>query len=127
LTFSVPAGLAPAAAGIWVFVCFVAAATSFSLFQVPYIALPAELTDSYDERTRLLTWRVVVLTVGILLFGAGGPELRALGGGGTAGYLLMGLVAGLVIGIALLIGAFSAPTGSGRSQAPTGALREYFA
>ena len=52
-------------------------ATAFSLFQVPYIALPAELTPSYDERTRLLTWRVVVLTFAILLFGAAGPSCAA--------------------------------------------------
>ena len=62
LTFAVPTGLAPAASGAWVFVAFLATATAFSLFQVPYIALPAELTDDYDARTRLLTWRVVVLS-----------------------------------------------------------------
>ncbi len=43
---------------------------------MPYVALPAELTADYDERTRLLGWRVVVLTAAILLFGAGGPALR---------------------------------------------------
>ena len=53
---------------------FIATATAFSLFQVPYIALPAELTDDYDARTRLLSVRVVVLTFAILLFGAGGPD-----------------------------------------------------
>ncbi|HNP15864.1 MAG TPA: MFS transporter, partial [Terrimesophilobacter sp.] len=99
LTFAVPAGMSPTVAGVWVFVAFVLAATAFSLFQVPYIALPAELSDNYDERTRLLTWRVVVLTFAILLFGAGGPALRSLGGGSTyLGYLLMAVVAGLVIG-----------------------------
>lgn len=59
---------------LWVLIASIAAATFFSLFQVPYIALPAELTDSYGERTRLLTWRVVMLTVAILLFGAGAPR-----------------------------------------------------
>lgn len=46
---------------------------------MPYVAVPAELTGSYDERTRLLGWRVVVLTAAILLFGAGGPALRNAG------------------------------------------------
>ena len=36
-------------------IAFLLTATAFSLFQVPYIALPAELTPGYDERTRLLT------------------------------------------------------------------------
>jgi Na+/melibiose symporter-like transporter len=104
LTFAVPAGLGAVPAGIWVLVAFMLTATAFSLFQVPYIAIPAELTDSYDQRTRLISWRVVVLTLAILLFGAGGPALRSLGGGDEhLGYLLMAVVAGLVIGIGMLV------------------------
>ena len=99
LTFAVPAGTPATAAAVWVFVAFLLTATAFSLFQVPYIALPAELAAGYDERTLLLTWRVVVLTFAILLFGAGGPALRSLGGGNDfAGYFLMALVAGVLIG-----------------------------
>jgi Na+/melibiose symporter-like transporter len=103
LTFAVPPGLAPAVGAVWVLIAFMATATAFSLFQVPYIALPAELTDSYDARTRLLAWRVVVLTFAILLFGAGGPLLRRLTGDPTTGYLLMGVVAGVVIGAGMLV------------------------
>ncbi|WP_285113398.1 MFS transporter [Leifsonia sp. fls2-241-R2A-40a] len=112
LTFAVPPGTAPGAAALWVLLAFVLTATAFSLFQVPYIALPAELASGYDQRTRLLTWRVVVLTFAILLFGAGGPALRSLGGGNSfAGYLLMALVAGVVIGAGMLVSAFVAPRG----------------
>ena len=112
LTFAVPAGLAPAASGTWVFVAFLATATAFSLFQVPYIALPAELTDDYDARTRLLTWRVVVLSLAILLFGAGGPLLRRAGGDDeTLGYLVMAVVAGLVIGAGMFVATCTAPRG----------------
>ncbi|KDA05421.1 MFS transporter [Microbacterium sp. CH12i] len=102
-TFAVPPSWGPVASAICVLLAFVATATSFSLFQVPYIALPAELTDSYDERTRLLGWRVVVLTAAILLFGAGGPMLRRATGDQVTGYLLMGIVAGVVIGVGMLI------------------------
>lgn len=109
LTFAVPAGLVPEASAVWVFIAFLATATAFSLFQVPYIALPAELTADYDARTRLLTWRVVVLTVAILLFGAGGPEIRAaFPGDERLGYLVMALVAGVVIGVGMLIAATTA-------------------
>lgn len=111
VTFAVPAGLDPVLAGLWVLVAFVLTATSFSLFQVPYIALPAELTPRYDERTRLLTWRVVVLTFAILLFGAGGPELRTLAGSEHTGYLVMAIVAGLVIGGGMLLSTKVAPRG----------------
>jgi len=104
LTFAVPGGLPPLVSGIWVLLAFMATATAFSLFQVPYIALPAELASGYHERTRLLSVRVVVLTLAILLFGAGGPSLRKLGGDNEhLGYLLMAVVAGLVIGGGMLV------------------------
>lgn len=109
-TFAVPAGLPPLVSALWVLIAFVAAATCFSLFQVPYIALPAELTDGYNERTRLLTWRVVVLTFAILLFGAGGPELRGLFPDNSfAGYLTMGVVAALLLGAGLTVASTVAP------------------
>ncbi|MCA5893657.1 MFS transporter [Isoptericola sp. NEAU-Y5] len=120
LTFAVPAGLAPAASALWVLGAFLLAATAFSLFQVPYIALPAEIAGTYDARTRLLTARVVVLSAAILLFGGGGPALRELGGDDERlGYLVMAAAAALVLGAAMLVsstversaGALAAPTG----------------
>lgn len=112
VTFAVPSGLGAVGSGIWVFLAFVLAATAFSLFQVPYIALPAELVSGYDARTRLLSARVVVLTFAILLFGAGGPALRSLGGGDDhLGYLLMAIVAGVVLGVGMLVASFAARTG----------------
>ncbi|UOE45616.1 MFS transporter [Agromyces larvae] len=113
LTFAVPPGIGPVASGVWVAVAFLATATSFSLFQVPYIALPAELTPGYDARTRLLTWRVVVLTIAILLFGAGGPEVRAAFDDEHVGYLVMAIVAGVAIGLGMLVAATVAPRRAG--------------
>lgn len=112
LTFAVPPGLPPALSAVWVMIAFIAAATCFSLFQVPYIALPAELTNGYRERTRLLTWRVFVLTLAILLFGAGGPEVRGLfPNNPTLGYLTMAVVAALVLGLGLGVSSSIAPRG----------------
>lgn len=111
LTFAVPAGTPPVVAGLWVLVAFIATATAFSLFQVPYIALPAELTDGYDQRTKLISARVVVLTIAILLFGAGAPEIRDSFADEHLGYLVMALVAGVVIGLGMLVSAFVAPRG----------------
>ena len=98
------------AGGIWVLIAFTATATAFSLFQVPYIALPAELTAGYDQRTRLLSVRVLVLSFAILLFGAGGPALRSLGGDNAwLGYFLMALLSGALIGVCMVITARVAP------------------
>ena len=126
LTFAVPRGLTPTLAGLWVLVAFVLAATAFSLFQVPYVALPAELSDDYDARTRLLAARVVVLTLAILLFGAGGPALRRVGGPDEhQGYLVMGLVAALVLGVTLTVASVSAPRGS-TTAVPARALADHY-
>lgn len=126
LTFAVPAGLDPLVAGLWVLIAFMATATAFSLFQVPYIALPAELTDRYDQRTRLLSVRVVVLTLAILLFGAGGPSLRKLGGENEhLGYLLMAVVAGLVIGAGMLVASLVAARGAATDKPRTSIAASY--
>ncbi|WP_082561723.1 MFS transporter [Microbacterium sp. Root61] len=143
LTFAVPPAVGPWIGAVWVLLAFTLTATSFSLFQVPYIALPAELTPSYDERTRLLTWRVVVLTLAILLFGAGGPALRRITGDPVTGYLVMGVVAGLVIAVGMLIattvirrGKTTTPGGAATSTpdaaaaiatAPAPGIREHYA
>ena len=115
LTFAVPPTWGPVAGAISVLLAFLATATAFSLFQVPYVALPAELTGSYDERTRLLGWRVVVLTAAILLFGAGGPALRNAGDDPVRGYLLMGIASGVVIGVGMLVAARTADDAAQRS------------
>lgn len=127
LTFAVPAGLGPVPAGIWVLIAFVLCATAFSLFQVPYIALPAELVQDYDARTRLLSTRVVVLTFAILLFGAGGPALRdAFPQDERLGYLVLAIAAGLVLGLGMLVAVFSAPRGTPGSPAPRTSIVENY-
>ena len=67
-----PAGLA----ATWVVVTFLACATAYAFFQVPYVAMPAEMTDDYDERTRLMTWRVAILALAILVSGGVSPAIR---------------------------------------------------
>lgn len=125
LTFAVPPSWGPVAGAISVLLAFLATATAFSLFQVPYVALPAELTGDYDERTRLLGWRVVVLTAAILLFGAGGPALRNAGDDPVMGYLLMGIASGLVIGIGMLIASRTATIAARRTvAAPAAAIAD---
>ncbi len=76
----------------WVLLGFCAAAGAFTLFQVPYAAMPAEMTGDYHERTRLVAYRMAFLTVGILAGGALAPELIDAGGGGPAGYARMSMV-----------------------------------
>jgi GPH family glycoside/pentoside/hexuronide:cation symporter len=95
-------------------VMFLLAATAFAFYQVPYVAMPAEMTDDYAERTRLMTWRVAILAVAILVSGALSPMVTKQFGGGIPGHRAMGIfVAGLI-----LIGTFGSFFGT--RSAPVG-------
>ena len=112
LIFAVPPALGAWGAAAWVFLAFIVASTAFALFQVPYIALSAELTDEPEERSTLMAWRVAFLTVAILLGGALAPVIRDALGGAYLGHFVMGIfMAGLMLaGIWLcIIGLSKAP------------------
>jgi glycoside/pentoside/hexuronide:cation symporter, GPH family len=99
--FAVP-HLAFTGTAIWVIIAYAVCATGYSMFQVPYAAVPAEVTDDYDERTRLNGWRMVVLTIGILISGGLAPAIVSVGGSGRGGYALMGFVVGALVLLAAL-------------------------
>ncbi|MET0930899.1 MAG: MFS transporter [Aeromicrobium sp.] len=98
LLFAGPTG-PPVLAGAWVVVWFLACATAYAFFQVPYVAMPAEMTLDYAERTRLMTWRVIVLALAILLSGATAPMVvNAFGDEETpAGYRVMGVYVAVIL------------------------------
>ncbi|WP_205752450.1 MFS transporter [Cryptosporangium phraense] len=110
------------AGAVYVTVAFLATATTFAFFQVPYVAMPAEITagttDPYAARTRLMTWRIAVLALAILASGAVAPALRDAAGGGLAGYR----VAGLAVAVLIAVGALASFWGTRR--APVGTVQE---
>ncbi|MBM0234027.1 MFS transporter [Micromonospora sp. STR1_7] len=110
------------AAGAYVALAFLATATAFAFFQVPYVAMPAELTDDYAERTRLMTWRIAVLALTILVSGAVAPLVVTAGGDGLAGHRWMGLFVAVLIALGAIgafVGTRSAPTGTVGGSEPT--------
>ncbi|MDT0200872.1 MFS transporter [Nocardioides sp. AE5] len=123
LLFAGPS-LGPGLDAVWVLFWFLACATAYAFFQVPYVAMPAEITDSYDERTRLMSWRVMALAFTIMLAGASAPAIRDAVGG-RDGYRVMGVVmAGLI-----LIGVLGSYHGTARTpqrqvDAGAGTLRD---
>ena len=101
---------------------FLAAATAFAFFQVPYVAMPAEMTDGYAERTRLMTWRVAVLAVAILVSGAVAPIVVNAAGGGMPGHRWMGVfVAALIVvgALGVFFGTAGAPAGAVQESEPS--------
>ncbi|MFJ6195810.1 MFS transporter [Micromonospora sp. NPDC092111] len=119
--FAAPFDAGPAA-GAYVAVTFLATATAFAFFQVPYVAMPAELTDDAAERTRLMSWRIAVLALAILISGAVAPMVVTAGGDGVAGHRWMGVFVAALIALGALgafLGTRDAPTGAVGQTEPT--------
>lgn len=87
-------------AAIYVGACFMAAATAYALFEVPYKAMPAEMTGDYHERTSLLQWRMVFIGAATAISGIAAPAIV-----NGSGYRTMALVIALIL-LAAMLGAF---------------------
>ena len=94
-----PPSLDTLATGIWVGITYFLLATLYSLFAVPYVAVPAELIDDGDSRARLIASRMFVVMLGILTGAGLVPWLVTFHGGGRIGYASMSV--GVAIACAL--------------------------
>ncbi|MDH3509717.1 MAG: MFS transporter [Gammaproteobacteria bacterium] len=103
LLFSVPESAGNSGVYLYVSLALVLYALSYTVFQVPYMAMPAEMTSDYHERTRVMSWRVVFMTLGNMVGSAGAPGLVKLLGEDRAAYADMGLIIGALIFAAMLI------------------------
>lgn len=100
-TFS-PPSLEPVATAVWVGTTYFFLATLYSLFAVPYVAIPAELIEDSDARARMITWRMFVVMLGILTGAGLVPWLVALNGGGRTGYASMSIGVAMACAFAMM-------------------------
>ncbi|MFG1704629.1 MFS transporter [Nonomuraea sp. M3C6] len=118
-------------AALYVGVCFMATATAYALFEVPYKAMPGEMTHDYHERTSLLQWRMIFIGAATAISGVLAPAIvTSQGGNGTLGsYRLMAVT----IAVILLVSMFGSFFGTARApmtgapEADRGGWREQFA
>jgi GPH family glycoside/pentoside/hexuronide:cation symporter len=82
-------------------------ATAYTLFNIPYMAMPAEMTTDYNARSSLMSYRVVAVGISILLASSLGPMVIAAFGGGRAGHSAMAFVLAPIVVMAGL-GCFAA-------------------
>lgn len=80
--------------------------SAYTVFSVPYLAMPPDLAPSYDGRTQLMSMRVFFLMMGVLLGAVGGPMIVEQFGEGTRGYASLGIVLGAVVTLFGLIAFF---------------------
>lgn len=83
----------PVASPAVLFACLVVISLGYSFFNIPYLAMTAEMTDSPTERTSLMSWRIACVGVGTTISTALLPVIAKSGGGGSEGYGMAGLTA----------------------------------
>jgi GPH family glycoside/pentoside/hexuronide:cation symporter len=86
---------------------FLLGSTAFSAFSVPYLALASELSDDANERSRLISGRMVGAILGVIAGVGLGQPLMALFGGGARGWQMMAVVLAVACMVAMLVTAFS--------------------
>jgi GPH family glycoside/pentoside/hexuronide:cation symporter len=99
--FAAPTSLEGLALQGWVLVALLLYASGYSLFVVPYLAVPAEITAIPQQRTTMMAWRVVFMTAAALNVAVLGPTLIAAFGKGREGYFGMALVQGSIVWLAM--------------------------
>lgn len=68
LLFSPPAGLSEVSLFLWLTGTAISVRVAMTFFQVPWLAFFAELSDDYDERTKIVTVRFIIAWIAAALF-----------------------------------------------------------
>lgn len=88
---------------LWVTAALIFYATAYTVFSVPYMAMPAEMTDDPHVRSEIFSWRVKAIAIGQVAAGGAAPALIVFFGGGQGGHAGMSIVLGVGILIAALL------------------------
>lgn len=108
--FSVPEFQSETAVIVYVTAALLLVASAYTVFNVPYLAMPAEMVEGYHDRSVMMSYRVFFIAVATFAATAGWPvlisflqEVRGLSQRDT--YRYAGMFFGLLIAIGMM-GAF---------------------
>jgi glycoside/pentoside/hexuronide:cation symporter, GPH family len=121
LLFSVPHTLGGDALLVYVAALLLLYAAAWSLFNIPYLTMPAEMTCEPHERSRLIAWRVYASGVSVFLGSSAAPMvLQALGRTREAhGQMALALVPFVLVGgLAAFLATRHAPATRRESSPP---------
>ena len=103
LMFMAPSAASVSVSTAYMTLSFALASTAYSLFSVPYLSAAAEMSPIAIERTSLMAYRMVCLSVGVAIgSGYALPVVRSFGGGWT-GFHRMSLLYGAICMASMLI------------------------
>jgi GPH family glycoside/pentoside/hexuronide:cation symporter len=95
--------------------------SGYSLYTVPYLTMSAEIAHGIEERRRIMSWRVILMAVGLTCSAFAGAVVQRLGGG-LQGYGTMGWIYAAVCLVTMMAAVFTAsstPTGRPGQAAPS--------
>jgi len=107
LLFVAPDFQSSTSAFIYVMVIYVLCTSAYTVYVIPYTAMPAEMTDDIHERTTIISFRMTFALVGMLVAGVAAPLIVETAGGGRSGYAVMSVTVGTFCGLAMLISFFA--------------------
>lgn len=103
LVFTVPDGLSEPVTAMYLLAMMILLSLGYATFTVPYLAIAAETTRTYDERTSIMAYRVVFILLGSLVGTAVAPAIATPQGVGTReSFTAMALALSVVIILASL-------------------------
>lgn len=102
LLFAPPAQSSWHSSLAWMVAIYTLCTCAYTFFELPYVTMLSEMTDSARERTRLAGWRSAFLSVGIIIAGVLAQPLVRMGGDDRAAYALMGFVMAVIAFISMM-------------------------
>ena len=106
LIFAVPE-MSETTTAIYVTAILLVMATAYTIFNVPYLAMPAEMVEGYHDRSVMMSYRVFFISIGTYFATSGAPFLLGilqdfLGMSQRTAYGWTGAIAGLLITTAMV-------------------------
>lgn len=92
MLFTIPEFDSPTVTATYAFSALVLYTIGYTIFNVPYMAMPAEMTDGYHERSSLHSYRVVFVSIGSTVAGALAPLLLQFFGEGREAYRVIAIL-----------------------------------
>ncbi len=102
-TFNAPALATVNGLAIYELIVLIAYFTGYTLFYVPFMAMPAEMTDDYNERTSIMSWRVGYSNAAGIVIAAGMPALIDYLGSDRRAYGIVAILVGILIAATMLM------------------------
>ncbi|MEM8724682.1 MAG: MFS transporter [Pseudomonadota bacterium] len=98
LIFTAPALGSQYLTAAYLFLALCLYAFAYTLFNIPYLAMPAEMTDSYHERSSIHAYRMVFVSLGAMVASSGvKASLEWLGKTEAQSYAIVGIACAALI------------------------------